>query len=126
MPKKINYRSIKPSQNDKENLRYCDCDTLDFFGRIATLSISEMELCDLNRADWYYLRRICKQTKNCKLSERESQVVYLYFWKHFTYPEIAKVLKCNNSTPQSFMSRARKKIATALNRPDLCEHLRVF
>lgn len=84
---------------------------IDFFKRRYdfNLTISEMENdYTLGFEEWKII------TSNIKLSKREKQCLYLYYWKGLTQKEIAFIIKGNKilrQTVSKYIKRAINKIA---------------
>ena len=68
------------------------------------LSLSEMELdCDLGDDEW-------KVLENVKLSKREKQCLYMYFWEGMTQAKIANNLEITRNAITIYLKRAKIKI----------------
>lgn len=56
------------------------------------------------------LKRLMHQVIQCRLTERQKEMLVLYYFEHKSMPEIAQMLEVNKSTVSRTLNRAQNNI----------------
>ena len=85
-------------------------DRLDWLANhVSTLSLQEMQNeVELNLEDWKFV------SSECKLTEQQSQCMYLYYWEKLTQTEIGKKLGISQPAVVKHIKYAKKKLTKML------------
>jgi len=81
---------------------------LDYLANDSTLDLAEMQTdVRLGIQEWHYV-------KQAKLTDQQTQVMWLYHWEKMTMPQIGKKLGITKQTVHQHLDYAKKKLIKLL------------